>query len=109
MLCPYLTALAEKYQLSTFITLPDQVEKDMRGECIFMSDSIIHHSTFASLCNEEQYLKSVAVRSKRNILFSGLAYAVSWFLCNFYFFVTFYATVKIILHEDSFIDVFTGM
>ena len=104
-----LTALAAKYQLSTFITLPDQVEKDMREERILMSDSLIHHSTVASLCNEEQFITSVAIRSKRSILLSGLAYAVSWFLCNFYFFVTFYATSKIILHGDSFIDVFTGI
>ena len=95
--------------MSTFITIPDDTKKEVQDQNIMMSESIINYSTVSSLCNEDQMLKGCQKSLESNTMINGLSYAVSWFLCNFYFFVTFYAASEIILDGHSFTNIFMGI
>lgn len=104
-----LTALAVRYQFTTFLAIPEEEEKSEQDEQILISESIINHITVASLANEDQFMKGYDNKIQKNTLYVGLAYSVSWFLCNFYFFITFYIAAKVLNHSFAFEDLFSSI
>ena len=84
-----LFAFAIYHQMTTQVRVPVKDSKEYEDDKLVISESIVNQSTVASLACDEQIVNNNLYEVTENTWLISLVFAFTWFITNFYFYISF--------------------